>query len=64
METVKPTRRIWAFRIPFTKAGAPSIGYFGTTVRSVVIVPMETWNELCAENPALAATQFEVGRQE
>jgi hypothetical protein len=33
----------------------------GSTVRPVVILPMETWTALCREIAALGAKQFEVG---
>lgn len=53
--------RIWAFHCPFNKRGVPVLGSFGSTVRGVVILPMETWTALCKEIPALGAKQFEVG---
>ena len=56
--------RIWALSCPFRKDGTPSLGSFGSTIRNVVIVPVETWTTLCQENPALAATKFEVGAYE
>ncbi len=56
--------RIWVLPCPFRKDGAPSLGTFGKTIRNVIIVPIDTWEKLCAENPALAATQFEVGGYE
>lgn len=56
--------RIWALWCPFKKTGFPSLGTFGTTERKVVIIPMETWNALCAEIPALQTKQFEVGGYE
>lgn len=52
---------IWAVWMAFKKDGAPSLGTFGARERKVVIVPMETWNALCAEIPALQAKQFNVG---
>lgn len=56
--------RIWALWMPFKKDGAPSLGTFGKTERKVVIIPMETWNALCAEIPALQTKEFEVGSYE
>jgi hypothetical protein len=52
---------IWAVWMPFKKSGFPSLGTFGARERKVVIVPMETWNALCAEIPALRTKQFIVG---
>lgn len=65
-ETTKTDRpqkplRIWALWCPFNKKGFPVLGSFGSTERSVVIIPMETWNQLCADNPGLQTTQFDVG---
>ncbi len=54
-------RRIWVLHCPFTKSGVPNVGNFGSTVRPVVILPLETWQKLCAVLPSLAAEQFEVG---
>lgn len=56
-----PRFRIWALPCAFRKDGAPSLGTFGKTVRNVVIIRVEDWTQLCRENPALAATRFEVG---
>lgn len=55
--------RIWVLHCLFKKNGSPSLGSFGQTERPVVIIPLPTWQKLCAENPALAATQFEVGSE-
>ncbi len=55
---------IWAFHCPFTKAGAPSVGSFGSSIRPVVIMPVATWTRLCKEIPALASMKFNVGTQE
>jgi hypothetical protein len=62
--TARRPYRIWALWMPFKKSGFPSLGTFGATERKVVIIPMETWNTLCAENPGLQTTQFEVGSYE
>ena len=60
-----PTRfRIWVLPCAFKKDGSPSLGSFGATIRHVVIIPIETWTQLCREDPALAATKFEVGLYE
>ena len=60
-----PTKpRIWAMECPFRKDGSPVLGSFGSITRSVVIVPVELWTRLCKDNPALAATEFEVGGYE
>ena len=56
--------RIWVLPCAFKKDGTPSLGTFGATIRNVVILPVETWTQLCRENPAMAATQFEVGAHE
>lgn len=55
--------RIWALHCPFSKSGFPVLGSFGSTVRGVVIIPVETWTKLCKEIPDLAARQFEVGER-
>lgn len=55
---------IWAMWMPFKKNGFPSVGTFGARERKVVIIPMETWNALCAEIPALQTKQFNVGSYE
>jgi hypothetical protein len=55
---------IWAVWMPFKKSGFPSLGTFGARERKVVIVPMETWNALCAEIPALQTKRFNVGSYE
>lgn len=55
---------IWALWMPFKKSGFPSLGTFGAKERKVVIIPMETWNALCAEIPALQTKQFNVGSYE
>lgn len=55
---------IWAVWMPFKKSGFPSLGTFGATERKVVIIPMETWNALCAEIPSLQTKQFNVGSHE
>ena len=56
--------RIWTLHCPFTKTGFPVLGSFGSTVRGVVIIPIEKWMELCQQIPALAQTQFEIGTSE
>lgn len=53
--------RIWALMAPFRKTGWPVVGTFGATMRPVIIMETETWKRLCAEIPALANTEFEVG---
>jgi hypothetical protein len=63
-EREKPRFRIWALACPFKKDGTPSLGTFGRTIRNVVIVPVETWTQLCRENPGMSATRFEVGSYE
>lgn len=63
-QTTPKPYRIWAAACPFNKSGAPVLGSFGSRVRNVVIIPMETWTKLCDEIPALAATKFEVGTYE
>jgi hypothetical protein len=60
----EPRFRIWVLPCPFKKDGTPSLGTFGSSVRNVVILPVETWTQLCRENPALASTKFEVGSYE
>lgn len=59
-----PKYRIWCLPCPFTKTGFPVLGNFGKSERSVVILTVETWRQLCAENPGLQTTQFEVGHYE
>lgn len=63
VEPVADTKplRIWAVHCPFKKSGFPSLGTFGYTEKAVVILTMETWNQLCAEIPALKTRPFEVG---
>lgn len=56
--------RIFVTPCPFNKHGAPVVGSFGSRIQNVVIITVETWNRLCAENPQLASTQFEVGAPE
>lgn len=56
-----PRERIWVVHMLFKKNGAPSLGSFGQREAPVVIVPLEAWNRLCREIPALGQTQFEVG---
>jgi hypothetical protein len=58
---VSPPDRIWVAECAFKKNDFPSLGTFGVKVAQVVIIPQETWNRLCAEIPALATRQFEVG---
>lgn len=53
--------RIWALHCPFTKKGFPVLGSFGSTERSVIIITVADWKRLCAENPTMATTRFEVG---
>ena len=60
--TKPPT--IWAVWMLFKKTGFPSLGTSGKTERMVVIIPMETWNALCAEIPQLRTKQFNVGSYE
>ena len=56
--------RIWAMWCPFRKTGSPVLGSFGATERQVIIIPVESWKKLCAENPGLQTRQFEVGTVE
>jgi hypothetical protein len=56
--------RIWALHCPFNKKGFPVVGSFGSTERSVIIIPVETWKRLCADVQQLQTTQFEVGSYE
>jgi hypothetical protein len=57
---MKPPR-IWVFQCAFTKQGVPNLGNFGSSIQPVVIIPLAAWQKLCADIPALAATEFEVG---
>lgn len=56
--------RIWALPCPFKKTGVPVLGSFGATIRNVVVIPVETWTQLCRDCPDLAAKKFEVGTYE
>ena len=56
--------RMWALSCPFRKDGTPVLGTFGAREQTVVIFTLETWRRLCADVPALATTQFEVGQYE
>jgi hypothetical protein len=60
-EQAEKPPRIWALHCPFNKRGFPVLGNFGYTERDVIIVPVETWNKLCAEIPQLQTMRFEVG---
>ena len=60
VESEKPPT-IWVAWMAFKEDGAPSLGTFGAQERKVVIIPMETWNALCAEIPALQTKPFKVG---
>ena len=55
--------RVWVTHCLFKKNGFPSLGTFGVREEPVVILTMKTWQSLCAEIPALATKQFEVGAQ-
>lgn len=55
--------RIWVTHMLFKKNGFPSLGTFGASEMGVVIMPLKTWEKLCAEIPALQTMQFEVGSQ-
>lgn len=56
--------RMWVTYCAFKKNGFPSLGSFGSTTGTVVILPLAAWKQLCADIPALAQQQFEVGAEE
>ena len=56
--------RIWVLTCPFNKRGDPVLGSFGSRLGGVVIIPVETWTQLCKEHPTLQRAQFEVGSHE
>ncbi len=61
-EPTTPTPyRIWALHCPFKKNGFPSLGTFGATEDTVIIMTLDTWKRLCADVPQLQTTQFDVG---
>lgn len=53
--------RIWAVHCPFRKDGSPVIGGFGSIIRPIVIIDMDTWTELCKRVPQLQTMKFDVG---
>lgn len=55
--------RIWALHCPFRKDGTPVLGTFGTRVRGVIVIPVETWGRMVEDIPQLATAQFEVGSE-
>lgn len=55
---------IYALQCPFSKRNFPVVGSFGSLIREVVIIPVETWSQLCREIPGLAAAKFNVGTME
>lgn len=55
------TPTIWGMSCPFNKQGVPVVGNFGRSIRTVVIMPVETWTRLCKEHPSLGAQKFNVG---
>ena len=61
MAEAKNPPRLWVLHCPFRKNGSPVLGTFGATERAVVIMTLDTWQQLVADVPALQATQFEVG---
>lgn len=60
----KPKYRIWVAHCPFKKNGFPSLGAFGQSIKSVVILDMATWKRLCNDVPQLQTTIFDVGTEE
>lgn len=56
--------RLWVTPILFKKNGFPSLGTFGRTEGTAVIMRTETWRRLCQDVPQLQTTQFEVGSQD
>jgi hypothetical protein len=52
---------IWSVFAPFRKDGSPVLGSFGASVKGVILIDVETWKRMCADNPQLAATKFRVG---
>jgi hypothetical protein len=61
--SIEPSKhlRIWIFECPFTKHGTPVLGSFGSTIRNVVVIPVEAWTALCRDIPELGRYNFEVG---
>lgn len=53
--------RIWAAHCPFRKTGSPVLGTMGAIIEGVIVMRMDTWEELCRRVPALQTMQFEVG---
>lgn len=52
---------IWGVSCPFNKKGFPVVGSFGSSIKSVVIIPASTWSEICRRHPSLAKQEFNVG---
>jgi len=55
--------RMWIAECAFKKSGFPSLGSFGASADTVVILRLSTWQRLCAEIPELGKRQFEVGTE-
>lgn len=53
--------RIWSLQCPFNKHGVPVMGSFGSTERTVIVMTVTTWSELCKRVEGLATQRFEVG---
>lgn len=56
--------RMWVTHCPFRKTGSPVLGTFGASTKPVVIMTMDTWNQIVKDVPALQTMQFEVGSWE
>lgn len=52
---------VWSMFAPFRKDGAPVMGSFGQSVRSVVVMEAETFRRLIREHPELQTAVFRVG---
>lgn len=52
---------IWVTHMPYRKGGSPVIAGFGSTIRAVVIMDLNTWTQLSNEIPELERKQFKVG---
>ena len=55
---------VWAAHAPFKKSGVPFFNAFGYLYREVVVIPMETWTQLCREIPELGTREFNVGTED
>lgn len=53
--------RMWVADCPFRKNGSPVLGSFGGHAKRIVVIEMDTWNQMCKEIPQLQTTKFEVG---